>query len=303
MRQALIQAQSKDEIMTRIALLSDIHGNLPALEKVIDDLKQFAPDQVVVAGDHINCAPFSSDVMQIITDHRWTLIRGNNEYYCINAQSPRRPPEWAAYTLIEWLLDTVREWRYVIAGLPDDIILKYPDAPDVHLCHGVPYNCWQGIYQKQFTPDEHVREWLATTPAKTIFCGHTHIPLNRHVDDKHILNPGSVGVPLTGERVSQYMILDGDSAGWHVTEQRNLPITADDLERSRAAWATQHFVERCGVAASLVIKELETARIWLYTYNAWKRDQHPTSNDSPELYAAFLQSDMNSYIPAPYRST
>jgi protein phosphatase len=77
-------------IVTRIALLSDIHGNLPALERVIKDMRQFAPDHVVVAGDMVNWGSFSAEVMQIIHENRWTMIRGNNEYYCINPSVP----EW-----------------------------------------------------------------------------------------------------------------------------------------------------------------------------------------------------------------
>lgn len=194
--------------MTRIALLSDIHGNLPALEQVIDDMKQFAPDHVVVAGDMINWGPFSAEVMQLIYENRWTMIRGNNEYYSINAQPPRRPDRWASYTLIEWLHEQLGEWHHIIASLPDELTLLYPDAPDVHLCHGIPGDCWTGIYAKEFNSDDTVSQQLSSGRARTFFCGHTHIPLNRQVGDYHILNPGSVGVPLLGESVSSYMILD-----------------------------------------------------------------------------------------------
>jgi predicted phosphodiesterase len=107
--------------MTRIALLADIHGNLPALEHVIADMRRFAPDHVVVAGDMVNWGPFSAEVMQIIHDNRWTMVRGNNEYYCINAKPPRRPDAWAAYTMLEWLHDQLHDWHLFIAGLPDDL--------------------------------------------------------------------------------------------------------------------------------------------------------------------------------------
>ncbi|MGB1289277.1 MAG: metallophosphoesterase family protein, partial [Aggregatilineales bacterium] len=188
--------------MTRLALLSDIHGNLPALEAVIHDMKQFAPDHVVVAGDAINGSPFSADVLQVITENRWTLIRGNNEFYCINAAPPRRPISWAAYDLIPRLMEEVADWQYVIAGLPDDLLLLYPDAPDVHLCHGIPGDCWTGIYPDAFNTDEHVNKHLTKKQANTIFCGHTHFPLNRRVGNVHIINPGTVGVPLLGEQLS-----------------------------------------------------------------------------------------------------
>ena len=70
--------------MTRLAVLADIHGNLPALQAVIADMAQFAVDQVVVAGDSVNWGPFSRQVMELIWAHRWPVIRGNNELYLLD---------------------------------------------------------------------------------------------------------------------------------------------------------------------------------------------------------------------------
>ncbi len=286
--------------MTRIALLADIHGNLPALEAAIDDMQQFAPEHVVVAGDLINWGPFSADVLQIVTEKRWTLIRGNSAYYMINAKPPRRPAHWQHYTLIPWLYDQLTDWRHWLAGLPDDLLLLYPDAPDVHLTHGIPGDCWTGIYSAEHDSDEKVHGWLSgTARAKTLFCGHTHIPLNRRVGDYHIINPGSVGVPLLGDRVGSYMILDGTADGWQITAHRQLPLDPAPLF---PAWEKQQFVERCGAAAVMVIEEMKQARILVHAFNQWMRDQHP--DDQPTLHHAedFLLIDLNPYMSAPYRA-
>jgi predicted phosphodiesterase len=287
--------------MTRIALLSDIHGNLPALERVMADMKQFAPDQVVVAGDMVNWGPFSAEVLQVVYDKRWTMIRGNNEYYCINAVPPRKPESWAEYTLLEWLHGQLTDWHHVIAGLPDDLLLLYPDAPDVHVCHGIPGNCWTGIYSAEFSADETVNEWVSGGRAKTIFGGHTHIPLNRVVGQYHILNPGSVGVPLLGEPVSSYMILDGTAEGWELAHHRTLPWDmSKDLSALQSAWEAQRFVERCGVAAQMVIKEFEQARIVVHSFNTWMKQAHPNKLATFEDGDAFLKIDASPYIPEAY---
>ncbi len=284
-------------MMTRIALLADIHGNLPALDRVMDDMRQFTPDHVVVAGDMVNWGPFSAEVMQVVYENRWTMIRGNNEYYCINALAPRRPDSWAHFTMLEWLHEQLNDWHHVIAGLPDDIVLMYADAPNVHLCHGIPDDCWTGIYPNEFDDDDRVHTLLANSRAKTIFCGHTHIPLDRMVGAYHILNPGSVGVPLLGEAVSSYMILDGTSHGWHVAHHRTLPLDTSALQ---SVWQEKQFVERCGVAAQMVIEEFEQSRLVLHSFNTWMRALYPDEDATVEHGQAFLAIDATPYILETY---
>ena len=67
--------------MTMLAILADIHGNLPALEAVLEDLAHFKVDHVVVAGAMVNWGPFSAQVMDRVTSEGWAVIRGNNEFY------------------------------------------------------------------------------------------------------------------------------------------------------------------------------------------------------------------------------
>ena len=63
--------------MTRLAIVADIHGNLPALEAVIKDMVQYQVDQVIVAGDVVGFGPFSEAVLERITELRWPVIRGS----------------------------------------------------------------------------------------------------------------------------------------------------------------------------------------------------------------------------------
>ncbi len=70
--------------MTRLAILSDIHGNLPALEAVMADMAQFVVDHVIVAGDSINWGPFSREVVETVLLNNWAAVRGNNELYLLD---------------------------------------------------------------------------------------------------------------------------------------------------------------------------------------------------------------------------
>jgi hypothetical protein len=108
-----------------------------------------------------------------------------------------------------------------------------------------------------------------------------------------------VGVPLMGERVSSYMILDGTADGWQVTAHRTLPL---DLTPLLPAWEQQQFIERCGAAAVMAIEEVKQARIMLHAFNQWMRTTHPDTLPALHHAEAFLLIDPAPYMAPPYRA-
>jgi predicted phosphodiesterase len=86
--------------MTTLAILSDLHGNLPALEAVLAELAPLGVDQVIVAGDVINWGPFSAQVTARVIERGWAPIRGNNEFYLLDYSTPRAPCRLAGYSLL-----------------------------------------------------------------------------------------------------------------------------------------------------------------------------------------------------------
>ena len=78
--------------MTRIAILADIHGNLPALEAVMVELESLQPDMVVLNGDLINAVPFSCEVVDRVRQTDWLAIRGNHEFYFLDWGTERAIP-------------------------------------------------------------------------------------------------------------------------------------------------------------------------------------------------------------------
>ena len=85
--------------MTRIAVISDIHGNMTALNAVLDDMAPFKVDQVVVAGDVVNWGPHNAQVLDRIIRESWPVIRGNQELYMLDQDTPRGPASWEKYTI------------------------------------------------------------------------------------------------------------------------------------------------------------------------------------------------------------
>lgn len=284
--------------MTRLAVLADIHGNMPALEAVMADMARFRVDQVVVAGDTVNWGPFSREALEAATQRGWAVIRGNNALYALDWQTRRMPSHWAAFTLPDYLREQLGEkGMRTIACLPDTLSLRFADAPAVRVVHGIPGDHWTAIFPE--SPVQEVRQWLREVEEDTVIAAHSHIPLARQVDRWRIFNPGSVGVPLDGDRRASYMILDGDWQGWRLAAHRRV---AFDYAPIFARFERDGFVERCGITGSLVIEEFRTARLQVHPWQMWKRQHHPQAEESDEMLRAFLAlDDARAYMPRSYR--
>lgn len=285
--------------MTRLAVLSDIHGNLPALEAVLADLARDPVDQIIVAGDTISAGPFSAQVMDRLYDLGATMIRGNHEYYMLDHQTPRQPEAWSRYITPAWLnAQLPAHWKRRIAGLPDAVQLRYADAPPALLIHGLPGNPWTGLYPSQ--TDAQMADLLAGVAERTVIAGHTHLVMERWVNDIHVINPGSVGAPLDGVSGARYAVLEGNPDGWRATFR----LLSVDLTPLLAEFERAGFVEQYGALAFLMVEEFKVGRPLLYAYNRWKTDMHPKAPDSMALARHFLTLDpelYESYLPPDYR--
>ncbi len=282
--------------MTRLAVLADIHGNLPALEAVMQDMAAFKVDQVVVAGDVVNWGPFSAAVMEIVMREGWAVIRGNNEFYLLDYNTTRQPAHWSGYYLLPWLYEQLQgRWHNVIAAWPDEISLRFPDAPTVRVVHGTPANPWVSMTPKM--PESEVEAVLQSVDETTIIGAHSHLAMSRNAGRWHVLNPGSVGVPLDGTPfVARYMILDGDEAGWTPIFRQarfNPEVLLREFER-------QKFVERYGLTAQLVVDEFRTARLQVHPYNLWRKACSPGQPETAAMLNEFNQIDKWAYTPAEY---
>lgn len=283
--------------MTRLAVLADIHANLPALQAVIADMRQFAADQVIVAGDSVNWGPHSREVLQLIIENRWAVIRGNNALYALDHDTPRAPRYWAVFTLPPLLREELGEdGLRALASMPDSLSLRFPDSAPLYMTHGIPGDPWTAVYPH--SPQREVMSWLAPVSENTVVCAHSHIALERHVGLWHIFNPGSVGVPLDGEKSASYIVIDGDYDGWRLHAHRRVKYNMQPLF---AAFERKRFAQRGGVTASLVIEEFRSARLQVHPYIMWKRAHHPNAPDTPALLDEFLAlPDASPYLPPGY---
>jgi predicted phosphodiesterase len=271
--------------MTTLAILSDLHGNLTALEAVLADLKNFAVDQVIVAGDVINFGPCSRQTAEIVIEKGWPVIRGNNEYFLLDYDTPRAPAEWddpVQFAPTAWLDRQIpREVKAQVACWPDTLNLRFHDAPPIQVFHGAPNDPWDSIYWT--LTDEEITKLLSAIEADFVICGHTHLPMDRQVGRWRIFNPGSVGVPLDGIFSAGYMLLEGDEQGWTPTFRRvpfDYQAVFDTFEKSG-------YNRECGPMGRLVVGIYKHARPML-GFLRWRNVHRPDHPISDELLDEFL---------------
>ncbi len=287
--------------MTTLAILADIHGNLPALEAVLGDMQQFMIDHVVVAGDVINWGPFSRQVVQCVTREGWAAIRGNNEFYLLDYETPRAPAKWndrEQFPLLPWLRAQLGgHLHHVIAAWPDALQLRYPDAPPMRIVHGSPRSAWEPMHHTD--TDEHLTPMLEGVSESVLVSAHTHIAMDRVVHGTRILNGGSVGVPLDGNiGIARYLLLMARDGEWQSTF-RSVPF---DLDRVLDEFKRQCFVEQCGVIGQLIVEEFQTARMRVYPFLKWRTAHYPVAPLTPELLAQYAQVDAREFMPMAYRA-
>ncbi|GAB4448411.1 MAG: metallophosphoesterase family protein [Anaerolineae bacterium] len=182
----------------RVALIADIHGNLPALEAALAEIAAERVDEVVCLGDVAAFGPQPRAVLARLRTLNGPVVMGNTDAWLLDPQPhPYRDEDTArVYEVERWCaaqlepadLDYVRTFRpTVTVPLGDD---------DTLLCyHGSPRSNMDSIFAA--TPDDALAPMLAGHRATALAGGHTHTPMVRRYRASLLVNPGSVGLPFT----------------------------------------------------------------------------------------------------------
>ena len=126
--------------MTRIAVLSDIHGNLPALEAVLRDLEQVRPDRVYVNGDVVNRGPQSKECLDRVRALGWPVVFGNHEEYVLKCRYGAPGEDWASpfWLSVHRLAEDELSADDIsfLEALPHFRVIALPGLPAIRLVHG-----------------------------------------------------------------------------------------------------------------------------------------------------------------------
>lgn len=201
--------------MPRIAILSDIHGNLHAFESVVEDLKQTSPDLVLHGGDLADGGSDPVAIVDQIQELGWHGVLGNTDEMlfrpeALDAFSSSRPA-------LSQLLDVVRQ---VAAATREELgekrlawmsaLPRIQYLEEVALLHASPDSAWQspGTDAEQQVFDEA----YGRINRGVIVYGHIHHPFVRIINGRTFINSGSVGLPYDGDRRASYVLIDGGKA-------------------------------------------------------------------------------------------
>jgi putative phosphoesterase len=201
--------------MTKIAVLSDVHGNLPALEAVLKAIKKAKPDQLLVAGDLVLNGPDPGavvDALRAIEADGAAIVAGNTDIavadFDYSAAFPqyqdgvpetiRAAAEWAHDELSDEQLDWLRR-------LPAERRVRAADDTLVLVVHASPGSQTRGFDQS--LDANVVFERAAATDARVICVGHTHIPEVRDLGWKVIVNDGSAGYVFDGDPTASWALV------------------------------------------------------------------------------------------------
>jgi predicted phosphodiesterase len=226
----------------RLAVVSDIHGNLPALEAVLAEIRREHVDRVVNLGDIVSGPLWPRETAALLRGLAWPTIRGNHERQLLALPADRMGPAdaFARARLAE-------EDLHWLASLPATLDL----GDGLWCCHGTPASDLQ-YFLETVTPDQgrdgspgvraataaEVADRLGAVTAPLVLCGHTHMPRAAQCGGTLVVNPGSVGLPAfdddhphahrmeTGSPHARWALVERAEAGWQVQQR----LTAYDWE-------------------------------------------------------------------------
>jgi putative phosphoesterase len=202
----------------RVAVVCDIHGNLPALEAVLGEVRDADVDRIVVGGD-LYPGPMSSATLDRLLNFGRPIefVVGNGEMAVLAelAGSEYRPlPETVRQT-IRWTAQQLGpdDARFV-ASWPKTLRLEIPELGSVLFCHGTPRD--EDEIFTRTTSEDLLRPLFDPLGVTLIVCGHTHMQFDRQVGKTRVVNAGSVGMPF-GSTGADWLLLGPDVQLRHTT--------------------------------------------------------------------------------------
>jgi len=224
-----------------VALIGDIHANLPALQAVLDHAHQQDVNAIWNIGDIVGYGPFPNGVVKRLRKEDVLSIIGNYDLKALDINGKKR--KWLnkrdplKILAFRWAYKNLsKKGRKYLRSLPEEARFKW-EGKRILLTHASPASNKEVL--DTTTPEERLRELAQMAQADLIVCGHSHRPFVRQVDDVWFINTGSVGRPDDGDPRATYAVL-WISSGEIGVEHFRVPY---DVEMSTAAIRENHLPE------------------------------------------------------------
>ncbi|HEU4323581.1 MAG TPA: metallophosphoesterase family protein [Roseiflexaceae bacterium] len=210
----------------QIVIFSDVHGNVTALEAVLEAIRRDEqPDALFVAGDLVMVGPRPSEALALLRSiPEARFVMGNTDRYVVDNQSD---PQIAFVR--ERLSDDDLAF---LAGLPFEQRLEVAPGHELLVVHANPHDLETPI--KPGSAEALVAPLLAGVTAEVIAFGHYHVPFTRQIGRHTLVDVASVGMPRDGDQRAVYVVLTWDGTGWQVAHRR-VPFDIQSVARDYAA--------------------------------------------------------------------
>ncbi len=242
----------------KIAVITDIHANLLALNAVLEDIAAQKPDQVICAGDMVGTSayPDAPQVWQTLQERGIPCVLGNEEARIINFHGPEPDACWRDSVQFRPLQYRARQFSSddvaALSELPITILVEGPHHQNVLICHASPGS----LHRSPFDGiDPSMAQALQSVPASVIVVGHYHTRWHYHLQDQFIIMAGSVGLPFRGLLgQAEYLLLTCHGQTWDY-EYRTVPY---DHPAALARVLNSTFIEQGGPIGWLMLDEALT---------------------------------------------
>lgn len=251
----------------KIAVLSDVHGNVPALRAVLDDIGRWRPDEVIVNGDLVSRGPYSVACLDLLQAAypRARLLTGNHETYvlhCVDQPPDPAAPTWELTRFATWTARQLGPERVAALRVWGDHVdlTGLEGGSSFHITHGSRLGNRDGIYPE--TTDDVLAAKLGA-PRDLFVASHTHRAFVRRHEERLIANTGSVGQPMDGDERAAWGRFEFQRGTW----QAQIARVAYDKAQAECDFEESGFLADCGPIAQLIFRELRDAR----SHVAWWR--------------------------------
>lgn len=194
----------------KVALVGDVHANLPALEGVLAHAREQGVEAIWNVGDFIGYGAFPDEVVQSLRREDALSILGNYDLKVLQFKEKkkkwRKKKQMEKYLAFRWAYDNLsKKSRKYLRFLSQEIRMRVK-GKRVLLTHGSPASNEEHLTPD--TPEERLRELARKAKADVIICGHSHQPFVRSVEGVWFINTGSVGRPDDGDPRAGYAVLE-----------------------------------------------------------------------------------------------
>lgn len=204
----------------KYAVISDVHSNFIALEKVLEQVDAEGIDTILCSGDLVGYNSQPNQVVEELKRRGVRCIRGNHDDALVTPTGTWNMNSLASEAIMWTRSHLSADNVSFIGSLPGTLVVD-----GTALFHGSPFDPYEYIYE------DMVDEKLALASGRPVtVLGHTHVPYIRHVAGVMVVNPGSVGQPRDGDARASFAIIDGDSA-----EIRRVPYDIEGIVESNMA--------------------------------------------------------------------